>query len=76
MYPACTSVNIYKPVSKSYVNVILPGKIGGGGGGGGGRGEGNTYCCVGILSVSVPLFCIYTYGCVGGSGDITRCLRL
>ena len=30
---------------------------------------------VGILSVSVPLFCIYTYGCVGGSGEITRCIK-
>ena len=32
----CHSVNIYKPVSDSYVNVILPCNVGGGGGGGGG----------------------------------------
>ena len=28
--------NIYKPISNSYVNVILPGNVGGWGGGGGG----------------------------------------
>ena len=42
--------SIYKPVSDSYVNVILPGNIGGGGG------EGNTHGCVGILSVSVSIY--------------------
>ena len=31
-----------------------------GGGGGGGEEEVNTHCCVGILSVSVPLFCIHS----------------
>ena len=61
-------LNIYKPVSDSYVNVILHGNVGWGVG----EGEGNTHCCVGVSSVRVPLFCIDTYGCVGGSGDITR----
>ena len=41
--------NIYKHISDCYVNVILPGNVGGGGGG-----EGNTHCCVGIFPPLSP----------------------